>query len=78
MATSDQTVGPTLRANRWPFIWLAINVLLVGATLGVERTVVPLLGHHVYHIGPAAGPTAWGAGPSCAWGGRPAFPWSSC
>jgi MFS family permease len=53
MATSDQTVGPTLRANRWPFIWLAINVLLVGATLGVERTVVPLLGHHVYHIGPA-------------------------
>lgn len=40
-----------IRFNRGQFLWLAVNVLLVGATLGVERTVVPLLGRDVYHVG---------------------------
>lgn len=47
------TPVPGLRHHRRPFLWLALNVALVGATLGVERTVVPLLGHHVYHVGSA-------------------------
>lgn len=42
-----------IRPNRWQFLLLAINVALVGATLGVERTVVPLLGRNVYHVGSA-------------------------
>lgn len=42
-----------IRPNRWQFLWLAFNVALVGATLGVERTVVPLLGRNVYHVGSA-------------------------
>ena len=53
MATPGQAIAPTLRSNRRQFVWLAINVLLVGATLGVERTVVPLLGHHVSPLGSA-------------------------
>lgn len=40
-----------IRANRAQFLWFALNVALVGATLGVERTVVPLLGRNVYHVG---------------------------
>lgn len=41
-----------IRPNLAPFLWLVVNVLLVGATVGMERTVVPLLGHYVYRIGP--------------------------
>lgn len=42
-----------IRANLSQFVWLTVNVALVGATLGVERTVVPLLGHDVYHVAAA-------------------------
>lgn len=48
-----ETPHPGIRHHRLPFLWLALNVALVGATLGVERTVVPLLGHNVYHVGSA-------------------------
>lgn len=40
-----------IRTHRRQFVWLALNVFLVGATLGVERVVVPLLGRNVYHVG---------------------------
>lgn len=45
--------GYGIRPNRAQFVWLAVNVALVGATLGVERTVVPLVGRNVYHVGSA-------------------------
>ena len=40
-----------IRKNLAPFLWLVVNVLLVGLAVGIERTVVPLLGKDVYHIG---------------------------
>ena len=40
-----------IRTNLAPFLWLVVNVLLVGLAVGIERTVVPLLGKDVYHIG---------------------------
>ncbi|MCL5012705.1 MAG: MFS transporter [Firmicutes bacterium] len=40
-------IGP----NRGQFLWLVANTILVGLTVGTERTIVPLLGHQVYHVG---------------------------
>ncbi len=40
-----------IRQNLVPFLWLVVNVLLVGLAVGIERTVVPLLGKEVYHVG---------------------------
>ena len=51
MGKSASPVPKGIRLHRGQFLWLAVNVLLVGATLGVERTVVPLLGRDVYHVG---------------------------
>ncbi len=53
MTDRRRQVTAGIRNHRGQFIWLALNVLLVGATLGVERTVVPLLGRDVYHVGAA-------------------------
>lgn len=53
MGKSVSPVPRGIRLHRGQFLWLAVNVLLVGATLGVERTVVPLLGRDVYHVGAA-------------------------
>lgn len=36
------------------FLLLVANTVLVGAAIGMERTVVPLLGHNVYHLGTLA------------------------
>lgn len=32
------------------FLWLVLNTLFVGFTIGMERTVVPLLGKNIYHV----------------------------
>ena len=48
--TSEAPVTPGLVKNRAQFLWLSVNVLLVGGMLGTERTVVPLLGRDVYHV----------------------------
>lgn len=40
--------------NLHQFLLLVANTVLVGATIGMERTVVPLLGRNVYHLGTLA------------------------
>ncbi len=39
-----------IRPNLQQFLWLVFSTILVGMTVGLERTVVPLLGKDVYHI----------------------------
>lgn len=39
-----------IRPNLHQFLWLVLSTILVGMTVGLERTVVPLLGKDVYHI----------------------------
>jgi MFS family permease len=39
-----------MRANLAQFLWLVLSTVLVGMTLGVERTIVPLLGKEQYHL----------------------------
>jgi len=41
---------PGMRANLAQFLWLVLSTVLVGMTLGVERTTVPLLGKEQYHL----------------------------
>ncbi len=40
-----------IRANLSQFLWLVANTIFVGLAVGMERSVVPLLGHDVYHVG---------------------------
>ncbi|MDA8193654.1 MAG: MFS transporter [Thermaerobacter sp.] len=40
-----------IRENLPQFLWLVLNTMLVGLTVGIERTVVPLVGQDVYHVG---------------------------
>ncbi|MCY0900182.1 MAG: MFS transporter [Firmicutes bacterium] len=40
-----------IRQNLGPFLWLVVNTVFIGLAVGVERTIVPLLGHNVYHVG---------------------------
>lgn len=40
-----------IQPNLGQFLWLVANTILVGLTVGTERTVVPLLGNQVYHVG---------------------------
>jgi MFS family permease len=40
-----------IRVNLPQFSWLVVNTVFVGLTVGIERTVVPLLGKDVYHVG---------------------------
>jgi len=42
-----------IRPNLGQFVWLMANTLLVGAVVGMERSVLPVLGRDVYHLGPA-------------------------
>jgi MFS family permease len=44
-----------IRPNFGPFLWLVVNTIFVGLAVGVERAVVPLLGHNVYHVGAVLG-----------------------
>lgn len=46
MATKELGIRPNLNQ----FLWLVFSTILVGMTVGLERTVVPLLGKDVYHI----------------------------
>lgn len=51
----DQTLPgqiPTdgIGAHLGQFLWLAASTVLVGMTVGMERTVVPLIGADVYHL----------------------------
>ncbi|MCF8568289.1 MFS transporter [Alicyclobacillus tolerans] len=39
-----------IKPNLHQFLWLVFMTVLVGMTVGLERTVVPLLGKNVYHI----------------------------
>lgn len=39
-----------IKPNLYQFLWLVFMTILVGMTVGLERTVVPLLGKEVYHI----------------------------
>lgn len=39
-----------IRPNLRQFLWLVLMTIFVGMTVGLERTVVPLLGKNVYHI----------------------------
>ncbi|SHL14968.1 MFS transporter [Alicyclobacillus tolerans] len=39
-----------IKPNLYQFLWLVFMTILVGMTVGLERTVVPLLGKNVYHI----------------------------
>ncbi len=48
--TPPASGAPGLSKNRAQFLWLSVNVLLVGGMLGTERAVVPLLGRDVYHV----------------------------
>lgn len=50
MATRELGIRPNLQQ----FLWLVFSTVLVGMTVGLERTVVPLLGKDVYHITSAA------------------------
>lgn len=43
----EHGIGPNLSQ----FLWLVATTIFVGLTVGTERTVVPLLGRHVYHVG---------------------------
>ncbi len=43
-----------IRPNLSQFLWLAVSTVLVGMTVGLERTVVPLLGQDVYHLASAS------------------------
>lgn len=43
-----------IRPNLGQFLWLALSTVLVGMTVGLERTVVPLLGADVYHLASAS------------------------
>ncbi|WDL98769.1 MFS transporter [Alicyclobacillus sp. ALC3] len=45
-SSSDLGIRPNLRQ----FLWLVLMTVFVGMTVGLERTVVPLLGKNVYHI----------------------------
>ncbi len=51
--TQSAPATPGLSKNRAQFLWLSVNVLLVGGVLGTERAVVPLLGRDVYHVAAA-------------------------
>jgi MFS family permease len=42
-----------IRPNLEQFVWLMANTLLVGAVVRMERSVLPVLGRDVYHLGPA-------------------------
>lgn len=48
MAQQKHELG--IKANLHQFLWLVFMTILVGMTVGLERTVVPLLGKDVYHI----------------------------
>ncbi len=39
-----------IKANLPQFLWLVLGTVLVGMTVGIERTIVPLLGKNVYHV----------------------------
>lgn len=39
-----------IKPNLHQFLWLVLMTILVGMTVGLERTVVPLLGKNIYHI----------------------------
>ncbi|WP_160327134.1 MFS transporter [Ferroacidibacillus organovorans] len=39
-----------IKPNLQQFLWLVFMTVLVGMTVGLERTVVPLLGKNVYHL----------------------------
>ena len=39
-----------IRQNLRQFLWLVFSTILVGMTVGLERTVVPLLGKDIYHV----------------------------
>ncbi len=47
---ADTTQQAGIRPNLQQFLWLVFSTILVGMTVGLERTVVPLLGKDVYHI----------------------------
>jgi MFS family permease len=49
----DATPHQGIRPNWVQFVWLMANTLLVGAVVGLERSVLPVLGRDVYHLGPA-------------------------
>ena len=51
---SDMNEKHGIRPNLNQFLLLVANTVLVGATIGTERTVVPLLGRDVYHLGTLA------------------------
>ncbi|MHB1956477.1 MAG: MFS transporter [Sulfobacillus sp.] len=40
-----------IRPNLGQFLWLVVNTIFVGLAVGVERTIVPILGRDVYHVG---------------------------
>ncbi|MCY0865787.1 MAG: MFS transporter [Sulfobacillus sp.] len=40
-----------IRPNLAQFLWLVANTVFVGLAVGMERTVIPLLGREVYHVG---------------------------
>lgn len=46
MTTKELGIRPNLKQ----FLWLVFSTILVGMTVGLERTVVPLLGKDIYHI----------------------------
>ena len=51
MANAAQQVKQVgIRPNLQQFLWLVFSTILVGMTVGLERTVVPLLGKDIYHI----------------------------
>lgn len=49
-ALTPGVVVPGLRANRWQFFFLVAQVGFVGSMLGIERTVVPLLGRERFDL----------------------------
>ncbi|PWI56787.1 MFS transporter [Sulfoacidibacillus thermotolerans] len=51
MSTLGKQLG--IRPNLQQFLWLVLSTILVGMTVGLERTVIPLLGEDVYHIASA-------------------------
>ncbi|MHB1682616.1 MAG: MFS transporter [Bacilli bacterium] len=47
---ASQVKQAGIRQNLRQFLWLVFSTILVGMTVGLERTVVPLLGKDVYHV----------------------------
>ncbi len=47
---AEATRQAGIRSNLRQFLWLVFSTILVGMTVGLERTVVPLLGKDVYHV----------------------------